>query len=322
MGICKNAGKTSLLNATIRANPDILFGVLSTGIDGEDRDVVFNTPKPKVHLPAGSLFCCDSDTLDSHGGGLEVLRYLPDENSRSLWVARALMPLATEITGPSTVSGQVQACRIMLEMGAQKVLVDGSLDRKSIALSSEVDATAMVFGASFGTPQAVAKEISRLLMLSHIPVYQADESERSVLLPADSVQVQTEAGWTNTGIVSLLDSDAPRNLARYLETASAIYIPGAVTDSIWKVLRGHWRERNARVVLRHPDCLKLSLPLLRDLMEHTTVQTLIPFRIESFAINTGGPLGDSMDAGQYRTFLRKEFPTLELMDIMEIQGAR
>ena len=42
-GICKNAGKTSLLNAILGAKPDISFGVLSTGIDGEDLDTVFHS---------------------------------------------------------------------------------------------------------------------------------------------------------------------------------------------------------------------------------------------------------------------------------------
>ena len=38
VGISKNSGKTTLLNGILKLYPDISWGVMSTGLDGESRD--------------------------------------------------------------------------------------------------------------------------------------------------------------------------------------------------------------------------------------------------------------------------------------------
>lgn len=321
VGICKNAGKTSLLNAILREYPDIGFGVLSTGIDGEETDTVFQTPKPRVHLPAGTMFCCDSRTLNSHGSAVEVLFSFSDGGSRDLWIARAVMPIATQITGPATASDQIRATSYLLGLGAQKVLVDGSLDRKSIALSDDVDAVAVVLGASFGPPAKVAEELARLLALAKVPIHLARPEERDLLDDADSVLAKATTGWNDTGISSLMDSDAGERLQALGKSAKALYIPGAITESVWKGLRSTILAMKAKVVLRHPDCLKLGLPALNSFLESVRPTALIPFRIVSFALNTGGPQAGSSGADAFRASLRKQFPHLELIDIMEVKDA-
>ncbi|MBN2830448.1 MAG: hypothetical protein JXR56_09030, partial [Candidatus Cloacimonetes bacterium] len=49
-GLSKNAGKTSLLNWLIRSFPDYRYGITTTGRDGEEKDLVFGTDKPKVKV--------------------------------------------------------------------------------------------------------------------------------------------------------------------------------------------------------------------------------------------------------------------------------
>jgi hypothetical protein len=321
-GICKNAGKTSLLNAILGAKPDISFGVLSTGIDGEDLDTVFNIPKPKVQLPAGSLFCCDSATLDGHGSSVQVLASLGPDVSRPLWISRATVPISTRITGPATVTGQINISNQMLALGADKILVDGSLDRRSIALSDAVDAIAMVLGASFGTPANVIAETRRLLTLADIPVYHAEDDEYQMLLNAGTILAKTGSGWENTGIESLIGDSLANEQERISKDAPALYISGAITDRVWKARQRELRDLGAQIIIRHPDCLKLSLPELNDFLETLSPSTLIPFRLKAFAINTAGPLAGDMDAAQFRASIRESFPRLRFMDIMEINDAR
>jgi ABC-type branched-subunit amino acid transport system ATPase component len=55
VGICKNAGKTTVLNAVLKQH-DFSWGVLSTGRDGEREDLVYKTPKPRVLIPRGVFF--------------------------------------------------------------------------------------------------------------------------------------------------------------------------------------------------------------------------------------------------------------------------
>lgn len=76
VGICKNAGKTSLLNHLLALRRDGAWGVFSTGIDGEERDTVFRIPKPAVKLDAGLIFCCDTGALNGLGSAVEILEKL------------------------------------------------------------------------------------------------------------------------------------------------------------------------------------------------------------------------------------------------------
>ncbi len=321
VGICKNAGKTSLLNAILRSYPKEQFGVLSTGIDGEDTDTVFNIPKPKLQLPAKCLFCCDSGTLDAHGSNIRVMAAVAADNTRPLWIARALLPLSTQITGPATVSGQIALCRQLQDMGAHKVLVDGSLDRKSIALSDAVDAVAMVLGASFGNTSAVINETRRLLMLAELPVYQAEADEYTALLNAGTILVKVEGEWMESGITSLIDSSTHADKESIRADASSIFIPGAITDSVWKARRGALLAMKAQLILRHPDCLKLSFNELQNCVEKLGPTALIPFRLRGFALNSTSPQAGNPDAGQYRQAIREAFPQIRIIDIMELDDA-
>ena len=62
VGLCKNAGKTTVLNRIIAetAGDGKVTAVTSVGRDGERTDVVTNTDKPGVWLSSGMLFATAS----------------------------------------------------------------------------------------------------------------------------------------------------------------------------------------------------------------------------------------------------------------------
>lgn len=317
VGICKNAGKTSLLNYILRSYPSICFGVFSTGIDGEEQDSVFQTPKPAVELPSGTLFCCDSNTLDALGGSVEVLEALPDPQ-RPLWVARALHKLSSMITGPATLRDQISLGQLLLEFGADKVLVDGSLDRKSIALSPDVDAIALVAGASFGPMEELETELGRLLKLSKLPVYPAGHDEHRLLTASEDILLHDGNSWHSSGLQTLAGKQKEfLNSVRKLGPISKTYLPGALTANGLETLQSVLSSDQAALIVRHPDCLKLEAGLLDEMMLCTDLHTLIPFRIKGFAVNPEAVGIASEDATNFRLRLRNCFPELELVDIME-----
>ena len=317
VGICKNAGKTSLLNYILRSYPAISFGVFSTGIDGEEQDSVFHTPKPAVELPSGTLFCCDSSTSDARSVPVDVVEALPDPQ-RPLWVARALHKLSSMITGPATVRDQISLGKRLLELGVDKVLVDGSLDRKSIALSPDVDAIALVAGASFGPMEELETELGRLHKLSRLPVYHAGHDEHRLLTASEDILLHDGNTWRSSGFQSLTG-----HMKEFLESArkfspiSKIYLPGALTASGLETLQSVLSSDQAALIVRHPDCLKLEAGLLDEMILSNDLQTLIPFRIKGFAVNPEAVGIGSEDATNFRLRLRNCFPELKLVDIME-----
>ncbi len=322
VGICKNAGKTTLLNHLLAANPELGFGVFSTGIDGEDLDTVYRTPKPKVCLNSGQIFCCGTETLDSHGGNVRILdRLACSTPTRPLWLARAESALQTEITGPASVTDQIGVLRRMRELGAPKVLIDGSLDRKSIALSDAVDSVAVVIGASFGPLGAVIAEVKRLVLLNSLPAA-ADPLPGSEaylqLRDAGQMLIRKDHAWLTAGIHSLIGAETQlRELADL--APERIYIPGAITDEVLRKIREPLLALRAPLLFRHPDCLKLSLRKLEQFLADFPLEVLIPFRIKTFALNTLAVGAAELDAEDFRARLRKEFHALNLIDLKELK---
>lgn len=321
VGICKNAGKTTLLNHLLHAFPQLEYGVFSTGIDGEERDTVFQTPKPRVNLGAGQIFCCDTATLDGHGSSITVLEKLAWGNAlRPLWLAKTSTPVQTEITGPAAVQQQVQTLRRMQARGAQKILIDGSLDRKSIALSDAVDAVVVVIGASFGSIASITCEIKRLCLLNQIPHARSsapDTAEYLLLRDSTELMLRSKGVWLATGIASLIGTESElRTLVKL--NPEALYIPGVLTDEILARTKEHLKKLGIPILLRHPDCLKLSLPRLEKFLQDFNPEVLIPFKIRDYALNTLSVGTSSHNADDFRARLHREFPRLDLPDIREM----
>lgn len=320
VGICKNAGKTTLLNHLLSLRRKGVWGVLSTGIDGEERDSVFRVPKPAVKLDAGTIFCCDTAGLDKLGSGVQVLEKFPAGSAtRPLWLARSLVPLQTEITGPGSVSEQITVLQAMRDQGAEKVLIDGSLDRKSIAQSEAVNAVVVLIGASYGSVSSIIAEIKRLELLNALPEEKIGPLEFAELLGSGQILLRKDGGWTETGLHSLLGSE--KALKKLLEQGlEALYIPGAFTDAVYPALRELLAASRARVIFRHPECLKLGLVRLERLVTELQPRVLIPFRIRAWALNAAAVGSQAVDAADFRFSLRQALPHLDLPDIRELKA--
>ncbi len=320
-GICKNAGKTTLLNHFLRMSEQQRCGVFSTGIDGEETDTVFHTPKPSVRLASGQLFCCDTPTLDGHGSAVSILEKLRAGTAlRPLWLARTEIPVETAVTGPSSVRAQISVLRRMQSNGAQRVFIDGSLDRKSIALSEAVDAVAVLAGASFGSVSAIRSELRRLELLNQLerpPEIPAKSAWDRFLRHSEHLCAKNGELWQETPLASLIGTDT--ELKKLLEgKPEAHYIPGALTDALWAKLRHPWRESGVQLLFRHPECLKLTLPKLEQFLAEFDPKVLVPFKIRAFALNSLALGAPETDADEWRQKLRGAFTHLALPDIREL----
>ncbi len=64
VGMCKNAGKTTMLNWLLaHTGRQQVLGLTSIGRDGESTDVVTGTEKPSIFVPAGTLIATAKDML-------------------------------------------------------------------------------------------------------------------------------------------------------------------------------------------------------------------------------------------------------------------
>ncbi len=315
-GICKNAGKTSLVNHILDLYPEFNWAVFSTGIDGEETDTVFKTPKPRVKLPGGSLFVCDTRILNLHKGDIAVIIKLPNAG-RPLWIARALTALETEITGPASQKAQTDLIFKLKRLGAQKVIVDGSLDRKAIAHSPLVEAMILAVGASFGSMNEILDELQRIQLLSRIQLF---KTTLNLKTPGsgdqETILIKTGKSWIDTALPTVIGNEA--SLKKLLsEDARRLMIPGALSSRSYKLLKSCLAKLDLGIIVQHPDRLKLELKELQELLALTPVRSRQSFCVKGLALNSWAAGAKPQDADVFRNEIRKRFPDWESIDIME-----
>jgi hypothetical protein len=161
VGMAKNAGKTTAMNYLIAQAEDegVRLGVTSTGRDGESVDVVTGTEKPKVYLTEDTLVAVPAGLYDLSGAGLEILRMTEFSSPLGqVMLCRVAEAGYVQVAGPVTTAGQRRICAEMLAAGVDLVLIDGAIDRKSIAAPDASDAIILSTGAALSRNMTKAAE--------------------------------------------------------------------------------------------------------------------------------------------------------------------
>ncbi|MBE7002661.1 MAG: hypothetical protein E7425_00035 [Ruminococcaceae bacterium] len=152
LGMCKNAGKTTALCRLIREYAErggAPIALTSIGRDGESRDLVTGTDKPPIYLYEGMLAATAEQLLPLCDVSREILAATGLFTSLGeVVIFRAKSDGFVQLAGPGIV-GQLKTLRGMLEgFGAQSVLIDGALSRKSPASCAADGACVLSTGAS------------------------------------------------------------------------------------------------------------------------------------------------------------------------------
>lgn len=312
-GICKNCGKTSLLNSLLIRFRTKKTGVLTTGRDGEEKDVVFGNPKPAVNLPRNTFFTSTSEIVEKHRSAVEVISKLPyHAANKQLWLMKSLREIETEIAGPASATDQIALASMMHKQGAELVFIDGSLDRKSVALHHRVKGVFLVIGSSYGSLEKITAELTRLVKLSYLAPYK----DKNLKEMRDNVALYQQEIWVRTGHETLLGYEL--ELCRLLKHSgsSKLYLPGAVTDASLCTLLPALRAVED-IIVRHPLHLHINQANLDYLIAKHRVTCLTPFPVIAIAVNSWSVKGSHLDSKVLRDSIRKQFDTLPVIDIYE-----
>ncbi|SDW38231.1 hypothetical protein SAMN05444487_10311 [Marininema mesophilum] len=151
IGLAKNAGKTTVLNALAMeaSRQGMPTALMSIGVDGEERDVWSGREKPPVRVPSGFLTATASPLLEERPGDWEILAVTSLHSALGpIAVAKALRNTTVKLAGVTTVSRVQETEAIFREHGTQLTLVDGAYDRRSAASPLVTRAAVCVVGAS------------------------------------------------------------------------------------------------------------------------------------------------------------------------------
>lgn len=143
VGMCKNAGKTTILNAVLNSYEvidSLRFGLVSIGLDGEKHDRATNGTKPEIHVRENTLFITLARMWRESDVSKELVDILPSGGALgSLLLVRAKSDGKIQLSGPSSRAALQETIQHLQRNGADKILIDGSIHRRVLGYAEQGD---------------------------------------------------------------------------------------------------------------------------------------------------------------------------------------
>ena len=255
LGMCKNAGKTTTLNRLVggirRAGKTL--AVTSIGRDGESTDVVTGTEKPGIFVYAGTLFATSTDLLRLCDVTKEMLDVTPFRTPMGdVVIVRALSDGFVQLAGPSLTTQIAAVAETFRSFGAEQILIDGALERKSLGTGKVCEAAVLCTGASYNkNMDTVVRDTAFICTLLGLP---ATDTQ---VTPADTrIRIDAADG-------TLLAPDKTVN-AKFLPVAAdgTLYVPTVKTspEDIWS--RREKQDLSARFADFPADVSRSGFPVI------------------------------------------------------------
>ena len=321
VGMAKNAGKTTALNYLIEEAIDegITLGITSTGRDGETQDLVTGTEKPRVYMEEGMLAAVPSLLYDLADAGLEVLKKTKYSTAiGELLICRVRDAGYVQIAGPVINAEQKLLCRDMLALGCGLILIDGAIDRKTIASPDTSDAIILSTGAVLSRKlNKVVEETAHIVNLYRTPqleegvyrdaIIQNNFDDKIMLVNAD-------------GTVRKLDLVTGLGAAKEIngaidEDTRYIYIPGAFTNSVISDISLR-NLKQVQFVLKDPTKIfvnAMDWGIFRK--KGFRVSVLKNIEIAAITVNPWAPAGYTFDNRLLLSEMQKAIPDIPIIDV-------
>ena len=226
VGMCKNAGKTTVLNWLLQhSRRGRVLGLTSIGRDGESTDVVTGTEKPSIYVPEGTLVATAQDMLKLGDITQEILMTtgIPTPLGEVI-IVRARSDGYVQLAGPSITTQLQDLADWFFELGAEQSIVDGALGRKSLGARAVAEGVILCTGASYHMDMnKVIEDTVNIYRIMNLP-------------KAETLPPEPEEG-----------------LEECLKQYGEALIPGALTDSMILPLLRSGVLRNGRLVVKDPS---------------------------------------------------------------------
>lgn len=264
IGMCKNAGKTTVFNVLVRelGQNGRTLALSSIGRDGESEDIVTRTHKPGIYIYAGTLVATAENLLKRCDITREILHVTPYNTPMGAVVLlRAKSDGKVELAGPS-ITAQMRALKDeFYRFGADIVLIDGAVSRKTLSAPAVSEAAILCTGASYSANmETTLDDTAHVARLLTLPVQTAWTDEEM------DMPFKKAALKRGDGSVCLLGENEAFSDAYKRENARHVYVKGAVTDALLKpVLDAGLDFNGASLSVEDGTKLLLSRALLERL---------------------------------------------------------
>ncbi|MBN2795803.1 MAG: hypothetical protein JXR88_10380 [Clostridia bacterium] len=322
VGMAKNAGKTVTLNALLDEayESQVTIGLTSIGRDGERQDLVTQTEKPMIYVYEGTLVATSESLFQMSDAKLEVMEITDFHTPMGkIVIGKVIFPGYIQIAGPSRNSEIMSTAEKMRDFGANLVVVDGAIDRKTTASPSITDATILSTGAvlSRDMQTAITKTVYQVALFNLEKT--EDVSIRAIADQAIRNNEITVIGET----VKALDIKTALNAGHTIGAAlkddsTAILLPGSlVTKTVMDMIKTNHHYKHVTVVVR--DATRIFIDY-KDWIYFeklgVRIKVLDSINLLAVTINPTAPEGYYFDRESYKNqlaFYLKDLPVIDVM---------
>lgn len=319
VGMAKNAGKTTALNYLIEEAMDeeIRLGITSTGRDGETQDLVTGTEKPRVFLEEGTIVSVPSQLYELADAGLEIVKRTPYSTAiGELLLCRVAESGYVQIAGPVATADTKKLCQDMFALGCELILIDGAIDRKSIASPETSDAIILSTGAVLSrSMEKVVEETAHIVGLYSLPALQDEEARKAIVETGEDRILLLKTNGTQ-----VLDLQTGLGASRFIDEAideqtRYVYIPGAFTNSVVADINLK-KLKQVEFILKDPTRVFISAMGLGQLRKRGfRLQVLNNIKVAAITSNPWSPSGYSFDSEALTAALQKAIPEIPVIDV-------
>lgn len=323
MGMSKNSGKTVALNHLLAQAhaASALVGVSSIGRDGEERDQVYQIPKPPVRVWPGNLVATARGTLARAKASTRLVAGTGVESPMGEIVLMEVLDAGEmEIAGASRSSDQHRVMMHLKQRGAALLLLDGALGRSQHASPAIADGVLLATGAALGggIQDVLRKTRDRLAILS-IEQAGPDTRQRCAALFGEG----GVALWNGDGglvfSAPMATLNAGATLLHYADRQLAtVALTGAVGRSLWAVLKTlAARHAGLNIVVADGTRLFIDASELAALQGlGASVQGFSSIRLLGVTLNPFSPFGGSFNPSDFLHAARAAFRSTTVCDVV------
>jgi len=295
IGMAKNVGKTTTLNYLIDSfsQSRTCLALTSIGRDGESTDVVTGTQKPRIFVQKGTMIATAEKLLGFCDITKEILQVTEINTPLGrIVIVRALSDGFVQLGGSSITSQMGDLLMLFEGLGADKIIVDGALNRKTLANPSVTEATILCTGASLNRNiQTVIQETQHLVSLLTLPKLE----DREIL--AELEQVTDEKITKREGY---------------------IYIRGAVSDAfINNLIMSGSRLKGVYLIAEDASKIFIKPATYEKLVMKKAILTVVnPIHLVGLTVNPTSPYDVNFDGTEFLEKMR-EAVSIPVYDIKE-----
>ncbi len=321
VGLSKNSGKTSFLNF-ILSNIDVknnFTAVMTTGRDGEQTDLVFNSEKPRVLLPSGIVFSTYISEANRQSPFIEIIK-VTDFNTPlgKIIIAKTKSDIETQIIGPPNVYHQKMLIDFYKKIGINIILIDGSLNRKSIMLLEDCKGVIYLAGASYSSRSIdIINELEKEYHKSNLAVI-GDPIKEEIAGLSEEFGVVLKSEGDFIYFDSIISSYKEVKESLNNTKIDYIHIRTSFTDKIFEDLIHILISKDIKIIFSNSFNIMLNKQNYFKFINELDVYTLKKVPILSLGVNSFSDKGDIIDCNELRDSIMNKFPNIPVIDIMSI----